>query len=104
MTEAKKTVAKKVAKPTVAKDKVAKTAKPVIPRAVAESSKKTVDSATDKSAQNDKKVNNSAKYVPRLKKFYTEKFAKELQKELNLANINQVPKLAKIDCSARPRE
>jgi len=36
------------------------------------------------------------KYVPRLKVDYQTKFAKELQKELELANAHQVPKLEKI--------
>lgn len=35
-------------------------------------------------------------YVPRLKALYKEKFAKELQSELELTNIHQVPKLEKI--------
>ena len=34
--------------------------------------------------------------APRLKAFYNEKFAKELQAELGLSNINEVPKLEKI--------
>lgn len=34
--------------------------------------------------------------APRLKALYNEKFAKELQAELGLSNINQVPKLEKI--------
>lgn len=39
---------------------------------------------------------NTANYVPRLKALYNDKIAKELQSELELANINQVPKLEKI--------
>jgi large subunit ribosomal protein L5 len=38
----------------------------------------------------------SAKYVPRLRAEYNEKIAAELQKELNLANPHQVPRLEKI--------
>lgn len=34
--------------------------------------------------------------APRLKALYKEKFVKELQAELNLANVHQVPKLEKI--------
>lgn len=37
--------------------------------------------------------------APRLKALYKEKFVKELQAELNLANVNQVPKLEKITVS-----
>ena len=37
-----------------------------------------------------------AKYEARLKTQYNEKFRKELQKELGLENINQVPKLDKV--------
>lgn len=37
--------------------------------------------------------------APRLKALYTEKYVKELQAELNLANVNQVPKLEKITVS-----
>ncbi|MDO4872425.1 MAG: 50S ribosomal protein L5 [bacterium] len=35
-------------------------------------------------------------YVPRLKTLYKEQYAKELQSELELTNIHQVPKLEKI--------
>ena len=35
------------------------------------------------------------KTMPRLKKLYNEEIAKNLQKELGLENINQVPKLEK---------
>lgn len=35
-------------------------------------------------------------YAPRLKASYKDQYKKELQAELNLANINQVPKLEKI--------
>lgn len=35
-------------------------------------------------------------YIPRLKGLYQEKYAGELQKELKLDNLNQVPKLEKI--------
>lgn len=38
--------------------------------------------------------------APRLKAFYDDKFAKELQAELGLDNINQVPKLEKIVVSS----
>ncbi len=37
--------------------------------------------------------------APRLKAFYTDKYVKELQAELNLANVHQVPKLEKITVS-----
>ena len=48
-------------------------------------------------AQNVQKIAKSgAKYIPRLKQFYRDTFAKELQQELNLSNINQAPKLVKI--------
>ena len=40
------------------------------------------------------------KYEARLKTLYNEKVAKELQKELKLDNINQVPKLEKVIVSA----
>ena len=36
------------------------------------------------------------KYIPRLKSLYQEKFASELEKELKLDNVNQLPKLTKI--------
>lgn len=35
-------------------------------------------------------------YTPRLKVLYRDKISKELQQELNLKNINQIPKLEKI--------
>jgi len=35
-------------------------------------------------------------YVPRLKTLYKDTIAKELQSELELTNIHQVPKLEKI--------
>ena len=35
-------------------------------------------------------------YVPRLKNLYKDQFVKELQSELELTNIHQVPKLEKI--------
>ena len=38
----------------------------------------------------------TAVYVPRLKTLYKDKIAKELQSELELTNIHQVPKLEKI--------
>lgn len=38
----------------------------------------------------------SAAYVPRLKEQYNAKFKQELLKELELANVNQVPKVDKI--------
>ena len=34
--------------------------------------------------------------APRLKALYNDTFVKELQAELNLGNVNQVPKLEKI--------
>lgn len=37
--------------------------------------------------------------APRLKALYSDKFVKELQAELNLANVHQVPKLEKITVS-----
>lgn len=37
--------------------------------------------------------------APRLKAFYAAKYVKELQAELNLANVHQVPKLEKITVS-----
>ena len=81
---AKKVVAKKSEKPAN-----------VIASAPKQSTKseKVVDSPT-KSAND--KGNKSDKYIPRLKTIYQTKFAKELKDELKLANINQVPKLAKI--------
>ncbi len=42
----------------------------------------------------------TAKNTPRLKTLYQNKIAKDLQKELNLDNINQVPKLEKIVVSS----
>lgn len=36
------------------------------------------------------------KYIPRLKALYNEKFAGELEKELKIENVNQLPKLSKI--------
>ena len=38
----------------------------------------------------------SAVYTLRLKALYTEKYVKELQAELKLDNVNQVPQLEKI--------
>ena len=38
----------------------------------------------------------SEKYIPRLKELYTTKFVKELEKELKVDNVNQVPKLEKV--------
>jgi large subunit ribosomal protein L5 len=38
----------------------------------------------------------AAKYVPRLQEAYTAKFVAELQKELELKNVHQVPRLEKI--------
>ncbi len=37
-----------------------------------------------------------AKYVPRLQEAYTSKFVSELQKELELKNVHEVPRLEKI--------
>lgn len=45
----------------------------------------------------DKKV---ATPAPRLKAFYTDKYKKELQAELNLANVHEVPRLEKIIVSS----
>ena len=42
----------------------------------------------------------SEKYITRLKELYKEKFATELKKELNLKNINEVPKLEKVIVSS----
>lgn len=42
----------------------------------------------------------TTKITPRLKALYNDKIAKELQKELGLANINQVPKLEKVVISS----
>jgi Ribosomal protein L5 len=36
------------------------------------------------------------KFIPRLKKLYGDKIVSELQKELNIKNVNDVPKLTKI--------
>lgn len=41
-----------------------------------------------------------SKTMPRLKKMYNDKIAKQLQSELGLANINQVPKLEKVVISS----
>lgn len=41
-----------------------------------------------------------AKTMPRLKALYNDKIAKELQRELGLKNINQVPKLEKVVVSS----
>jgi large subunit ribosomal protein L5 len=38
----------------------------------------------------------ATKYVPRLQEAYTAKFTQELQKELGLENVHQVPRLEKI--------
>lgn len=38
----------------------------------------------------------STVYIPRLKDVYNKQYRAELKKELNLANINQVPKISKI--------
>lgn len=46
------------------------------------------------------KSTKSEKYIPRLKGLYKEKFATELKKELNLKNINEVPKLEKVIVSS----
>lgn len=37
-----------------------------------------------------------AKYIPRLKTEYEEKFVKTLMKDLNIKNVNEVPKLEKV--------
>ena len=37
-----------------------------------------------------------AEYTPRLKVLYQDKIVKDLEKELNIKNINQVPKLEKV--------
>lgn len=41
-------------------------------------------------------ANKQITYAPRLKEAYVKEYAGELRKELNLANINEVPKLEKI--------
>ena len=41
-----------------------------------------------------------SKTMPRLKKMYNDEIAKQLQSELGLANINQVPKLEKVVISS----
>ena len=41
-----------------------------------------------------------AKYVPRLKSEYDEKFVKTLMKDLGIKNVNQVPKLEKVIVSS----
>ena len=41
-------------------------------------------------------ANTTTKYVPRLKQDYQEKYVSELQKELKLDNVNQVPVLLKV--------
>lgn len=45
------------------------------------------------------KATAAATTAPRLKALYNEKYVKELQAELNLGNVNQVPKLEKITVS-----
>lgn len=45
------------------------------------------------------KASATASTAPRLKALYTERYVKELQAELNLANVHQVPKLEKITVS-----
>lgn len=45
------------------------------------------------------KATAAATTAPRLKALYNEKYIKELQAELNLGNVNQVPKLEKITVS-----
>lgn len=40
------------------------------------------------------------KYTPRLKELYKEKFINELKQELNLGNVNEVPKLEKVIVSS----
>jgi len=93
----KKSVAKKVAKPA---GKIAKTTNNVILSEAKDLRKSGKDSSAapqnDKNSGVAKTAAKSDKYTPRLKKFYNDKFAKELQTELKLANIHQVPKLTKI--------
>ncbi len=45
------------------------------------------------------KASATASTAPRLKALYTERYVKELQAELNLGNVHQVPKLEKITVS-----
>jgi large subunit ribosomal protein L5 len=45
------------------------------------------------------KASATANTAPRLKALYNDKYVKELQAELNLANVHQVPKLEKITVS-----
>jgi large subunit ribosomal protein L5 len=45
------------------------------------------------------KATTTASTAPRLKALYKEKFVKELQAELNLGNVHQVPKLEKLTVS-----
>lgn len=52
--------------------------------------------ATKKTTTASKTTKATAAYVPRFRSEYSTKIAKELQKELGLANIHQVPKLDKI--------
>ena len=44
--------------------------------------------------------NDSNKLIPRLKKLYNEQYVAELQKELDIKNVNDVPKLTKIIVAA----
>lgn len=50
--------------------------------------------AVSKSAKSTPKA--PAKYIPRLQEAYTSKFVSELQKDLSLGNVHQVPRLEKI--------
>ena len=70
---------------------VAKTTEPVI-LSEASAKSKDLDKKVPQQVRNDK----SAKYLPRLKKLYKENYAPELQKELGIKNIHDVPKLEKI--------
>ena len=36
------------------------------------------------------------KYIPRLKALYNDKIVKDLEKELEIKNVNQLPKLEKV--------
>ena len=36
------------------------------------------------------------KYIPRLKALYNDKIVKDLEKELEIENVNQLPKLEKV--------
>ena len=52
--------------------------------------------ADAKAAKTTKSAEKTAKVTPRLKELYNNEYKGKLQKELNLANINQVPELKKV--------